>query len=179
MCLLLFLLVYKFIRGTFEYEKITRFDMVLIPAYSTLMMVITLNNEYSLSKILTAVFLLILGICIGLFQASKIKIQTTGQIDKYHRPIVKVKRGWSYLIGWLLVFIIIIIIDLHYEPTLKTDGIIHELLNEILKDISIVAFFNIKNEWFVWVLNVATSLTYDMYLIIHYRPIRQAIRKRH
>lgn len=49
--ILLLLLLYKFIHGTFEYEKVTRFEMVLIPAYSLLMMVITLKKTAHWAKL--------------------------------------------------------------------------------------------------------------------------------
>ncbi len=177
--ILLLLLLYKFIHGTFEYEKVTRFEMVLIPAYSLVMMVITLKEDSSLGKIIASIMLLILGILIGLFQLSGVRIKTTGKVDQFQRPVVLVKRNWSYLIGWIIVFILIIIFSAHYNPTLNHNDIIDELFTEIIRDLFAIAYLNIKNEWFVWVLNVATSFTYDIFLAIHYPLIRQAIRRHH
>lgn len=176
--ILLFLLLYKFIHGTFEYEKVTRFEMVLIPAYSLVMMLLTLKEDFSVTKIVATIGLLLLGGLIGWFQLSGLQLKKTNRYDQYQRPIVLVKRNWSYLIGWLTVFVLIIIFSFHYHPTLDHHDIMVELVTEVLRDLSTIAFFNIKNEWFVWVLNVATSFTYDTYLAIHYPEIRQAIRKR-
>lgn len=176
MLILFILLIYKFIRGTFEYEKVTRVEMVLIPAYSAIMMIITLNHERSFETFALALILLILGIIIGIFQASKLEINDPNNFDRYHRPIIKVKRNWPYLLGWIIVFIIGIALEMYYGTSMNSEEISHELFKEILRDLSVIALIHIGNSWFIWVLNVATSFTYELYLIARYPKIRLAIR---
>ena len=49
MTIFIILLIYKFIKGTFEYEKVTRFELIIIPVYSAIMMVLSLENVRSLT----------------------------------------------------------------------------------------------------------------------------------
>mgnify|MGYP003459151481 FL=1 len=43
--ILLILLLRPFIKGTFEYEKITRKEMVILPVYSLIMMLLSIDKD--------------------------------------------------------------------------------------------------------------------------------------
>ena len=45
MTIFVILLIYKFIKGTFEYEKVTRFELIIIPVYSAIMMVLVRKRQ--------------------------------------------------------------------------------------------------------------------------------------
>ena len=92
------LLAYNFIKGSFEYEKVTRFKFVLIPLYEAFMFLLSTRN-FHLTEYLLAFVLLIVGIGIGWFTSSQTKIQDENKVDRYGRLILKVKRGWPYLVG--------------------------------------------------------------------------------
>ena len=81
--ILLILLLRPFIKGTFEYEKITRKEMVILPVYSLIMMLLSIDKDMNGQKILLTVLLLILGVFIGWLQARGISIQDNGETDKY------------------------------------------------------------------------------------------------
>nr|WP_231124815.1 hypothetical protein [Limosilactobacillus reuteri] len=99
MTIFVILLIYKFIKGTFEYEKVTRFELIIIPVYSAIMMVLSLENVRSLTAAGLTIILLILGASIGFLQASKTQIKDTNKLDSHQRPILKIKRNWPYLVG--------------------------------------------------------------------------------
>ena len=52
--ILLILLLRPFIKGTFEYEKITRKEMVILPVYSLIMMLLSIDKDMNGQKILLA-----------------------------------------------------------------------------------------------------------------------------
>lgn len=178
MTIFVILLIYKFIKGTFEYERVTRFELVILPIYSAIMMVLSLENVRSLIAFGLTIILLILGGSIGFLQASQTQIKDTNKLDSHQRPILKVKRNWLYLVGWLVSFAIGISVEVFYGAHINAEEISSELFEEVLKDLSVIAFFGGHNSWFVWVLNVATSFTYGACLMIRYPKIREAVRRR-
>ena len=166
MTIFVILLIYKFIKGTFEYEKVTRFELIIIPVYSAIMMVLSLENVRSLTAAGLTIILLILGASIGFLQASKTQIKDTNKLDSHQRPILKVKRNWPYLVGWLVSFAIGISVEVFYGAHINAT------------EISTIAFFRSHNAWFIWVLNVATSFTYGACLMVRYPKIREAVRRK-
>lgn len=168
------LLAYNFIKGSFEYEKVTRFKFVLIPLYEAFMFLLSTRN-FHLTEYLLAFVLLIVGIGIGWFTSSQTKIQDENKVDRYGRPILKVKRGWPYLVGQITTFVIIMGVEIFYGEHVNVS---HELFKELLKDFSVLALVGSKSAWFIWLLNVATSFSYGIILLNRYPKIREAIRKK-
>lgn len=177
--ILFVLLIYSFIRGTFEAEAVTRKSLVIIPSYALVMMICSLAEENFNHKLILTAILLVVGILIGLFQATKVTVTDTHKQDRYGRPIIKVKRDWPYLFGWIIVFVIDIAIEFTDQASINGNAVVQELVKEILKDLSSIAFFSFSNEWFVWVLTVATSFAYGITLLVKYPKIRQAVARRH
>lgn len=173
------LLVYKFIKGTFTYEKVTRFELVIIPVYSAVMMILGLKNVHSLTSAGLAIALVLIGVAIGFLQAGRTQVRDTNKLDSHQRPILEVKRNWPYLLGWLASFAIGIGVEVFYGVRLSVDEVSQELFTEILKDLSVVAMLRGHSTWYVWILNVATSFTYGGCLLARYPKIRSAIRSRH
>ncbi len=93
------LLVYKFIKETFTYEKVTRFDLVIIPVYSAIMMILSLKSVRSLTAAGLAITLVLIGVAIGFLQAGRTQVRDTNKFDTHQRPILEVKRNWPYLLG--------------------------------------------------------------------------------
>lgn len=172
--ILFILLIYSFVKGTFEFEPVTRRSLIIIPAYAFVMMVLALHEEHFAHKVLLTILLLIIGILIGFFQATRVSVTGPQGKDRYGRPIIKVKRNWPYLFGWIVVFVIDIIIEFADQA-----AVFEELFKEILKDLSSIAFFSFSNEWFVWALTMATSFVYGISLLARYPAIRRAVAPRH
>lgn len=177
--ILFILLIYSFIKGTFEFEPVTRRSLIIIPAYAFVMMVLALHEEHFAHKVLLTILLLIIGILIGFFQATRVSVTGPQGKDRYGRPIIKVKRNWPYLFGWIVVFVIDIIIEFADQAAVSGAAVFEELFKEILKDLSSIAFFSFSNEWFVWALTMATSFVYGISLLARYPAIRRAVAPRH
>lgn len=71
-----------------------------------------------------------------------------------------------------------IAVELFLGEQMSGADISHELFKELLRDLSSFAFFSTASTWIIWVLNVATSFTYDTYLLMRYPKIRQAVRRK-
>ncbi len=173
--ILLILLLHPFIKGTFEYEKITRKEMVILPVYSLIMMLLSIDKDMNGQKILLTVLLLILGVFIGWLQARGVSIQDNGETDKYGRPIIKIKRNWPYLVGWIFIFVINIGIQIYFGKHVNTESVSSDLVIDLLKDASTAVFMFWHTEWFVWVLTVATTLGYRMSILRKCPKIKQAV----
>ncbi len=96
MTIFVILLIYKFIKGTFEYEKVTtRFELIIIPVYSAIMMVLSLEKRkifngrwtYNYSSNLRSFDWL------SLQASKKRRLKDTNKLDSHQRPILKVKRN--------------------------------------------------------------------------------------
>lgn len=179
MIIFLVLLIIRFIKGTFEYERVTRLRLIIVPFYSILMMIALLHHHYSLQTLALAVALLAIGLAVGVYQAKQVQVRVTGDVDKYQRPIVEVKRNWPYLIGWILVFALQFALEIYFGMELTGHEFSQALLKEILRDLSVIAFFSAPSAWFIWVLNVATSCAYAACLLLFYPQCRAAVRHRH
>ncbi|MDM5145582.1 hypothetical protein ICE98_02716 [Lactococcus lactis] len=57
--------------------------------------------------IIVAIVLFLLSFLVGWLQASKVEFKDEGKEDKYQRPIVLMKKNWSYIIGWGILFLVI------------------------------------------------------------------------
>lgn len=179
MIIFLLLLIINFIKGTFEYERVTRLRLVLIPFYSIFMMVASLKRDYSLQTLALVVVLLAIGLAVGVYQAKQVQVKVTGEVDRYQRPIVEVKRNWPYLLGWIVVFALQLAFEVYFGMELTGHEFSQTLLKEIIRDLSVLAFFGTHNSWFVWVLNVATSWAYASCLLVFHPQCRAAVRYRY
>lgn len=173
--ILLILLLRPFLKGTFEYEKITRKEMVILPVYSLIMMLISIEKDMSWQNILLTFLLLFLGIFIGWLQARGVSIKDNGETDQYGRPVIKIKRNWPYLVGWIVIFAINISLQIYFGKQMNTESISSDLVIDLLKDVSTVFFMFWHSEWFVWVLTVASTLGYRMNILRKNPRIKQAV----
>lgn len=104
-----FLVLYNFIRDTFRFEPVTRTSFIILPIYATIMTIISMIvelKEWHFSVILT---LALIGVLLGWFQTFSLRVI---QIDKHSHDKssgFKYCRGWSYLYGFMLIFIVEII----------------------------------------------------------------------
>ena len=124
---------------------------------------------------LVTLFLILFGIAIGLFQTRNVKVKISNEKDKLGLPKVKIKRDGHYLVGWIIIFILGILVELFYGAEMDKTELSEKLIIEILRDISSIVMFTNKSSWFIWVLNVSSSWTYDTYLLLEYPKLRQYV----
>ncbi|GAA3627655.1 hydrophobic protein [Lactobacillus hamsteri] len=171
----LLILIYFFVKETFEEETATRVSLVIIPIYSALMMIFTIGQNFTPQTLLITLGLIIVGITVGLFQTKKVQVTVTDELNKYQLPKVKIKRGWYYLIGWIAIFVISILVEMAYGAEINHEELSEKLAIEILRDMSSIVMFTNESSWFIWVLNFSSSWTYDTYLFFKYPKLRQYV----
>ena len=139
------------------------------------MMILGIGQNFTPLTMLVTLFLILFGIAIGLFQTRNVKVKISNEKDKLGLPKVKIKRGGDYLVGWIIIFILGILVELFYGAEMDKTELSEKLIIEILRDISSIVMFTNKSSWFIWVLNVSSSWTYDTYLLLEYPKLRQYV----
>lgn len=173
--LFILFLIYKFIHGTFKADTATRFSLIIILIYSAIMMILAIKYEYSILTIIATFALSFIGIIIGIFQAYGAEVSISDNLNKYHVPKITIKRGLNYLIGWIIIFILGLLIKLLFEQNINHKEIFGELSTELLRDLSKIFFFTDHSTWFMWILNTSSSWTYDTYLFLKYPTLRKYV----
>lgn len=96
--ILLFYLAFRLSKHSFEFEKVSGLELVVLPLYSTLMFFITMT--WKEENIIVAIVLFLLSFLIGWLQSSKVEFKDEGKKDKYERPIILMKKNWTYSNYW-------------------------------------------------------------------------------
>ena len=105
------LILYNFIKGTFQLETVTKTNFIIIQLYALLMKIISIFTEQQEWHLLVTIVLILIGIMLGWFQTFSVRIVKIVKKDKYGNHIFKYRRGWAYLYGFALVFMVEIATD--------------------------------------------------------------------
>ena len=159
--LLLLLGVVHITRKAFKFEKIGRFEHVILPIYSLIMFLS--GMVWQTKDILIMLFLLVLAILIGYYQASKVEFKVDSNPADASRPVVEIKKNRPYIVGWFLVFIIGALFSLWLEPTAK-HSLITEFAKEVEGDLWLGFNFGAEKTWFTWLLAGASSFSFVRFL---------------
>jgi len=136
------------------------------------------NMSWNKYNLIEAGLIIVIGWLIAYFQQLQTELQVTDDVDKHDRPIIKIKRNWSYVIGWFLVFAFGIIIQILGSHELSIQEIVAELGEEIQKDLFAWKFFSNQNAWYIWLLSGANVISYTTLIIKRDERVRQVIRRR-
>ncbi|MEG0373869.1 MAG: hypothetical protein RR583_08215 [Enterococcus sp.] len=177
---LLLFLAFRLSMHAFEFKKSSRLELLSIPVYSLIMFLVTMT--WTQENLITAIILILVAGWIGWFQASKSEIKVTEELDRYQRPIILIKKGLPYLLGWLAIFILGIVMHGLHHSTITVSAIFSEFGHELLKDISLFSRFNSKDSWYIWAISGVSSMTFTYCLeqkedrlkeILHQKPKRR------
>lgn len=80
-----------------------------------------------------------------ILHSRNVKVKISNKKDKLGLPKVKIKRGWYYLLGWIIIFIIGILVELFYGAEMDKTELSEKLIIEILRDISSIVMFTNKS----------------------------------
>ena len=80
--------------------------------------------------IIVAIVLFLLSFLIGWLQSSKVEFKDEGKKDKYERPIILMKKNWTYIIGWIILFLVIIGAHFYANSHLELEEIVTEFWKE-------------------------------------------------
>ena len=76
------LILYNFIKGTFQLETVTKTSFIIIPIYALVMTVISIFTEQQEWHLLVTIVLILIGIMLGWFQTFSVRIVKTAKKDK-------------------------------------------------------------------------------------------------
>lgn len=171
--LFLIFLVSHFSRHAFHDEPVSRLEALIIPGYAVIMAVVSLwataVNWWLVS------FVVILGVAAGVIQSwsGQLKVRATAQAGG--RPVITVRRGWSFLLGWGLIFIGGFVLS---WLTGERANVATALQSELLKELFTFQTFAGHSTWQVYLLSGAAGMTYTVLLIRREPLVRQAIARR-
>lgn len=171
-------IIFKFIKEQFEFKKIKRFKLLILPIFFIFRLLYTFN--FSSNQFEVLMFIIIISAFVGFYQSTftEIKLENLSMQNKNILTIY-FKGGFNYLIGWIIIFISQIYISLIYTSEyLKIHNLSHELISEILKDLFILyRLFNQENSWYVWALYGFSTLSYSIFISIKNKHISKRLFK--
>ncbi|WP_251158841.1 hypothetical protein [Caniella muris] len=158
---------------SFGYKPASRLAQVGIPTYSLVMAVVTLVHDPAQWP---WVFLAVpVGMAIGWFQTTHVRVRRTGDRDRRGRRTVEVRRGWSYALGWLLVFVCGVAFHAALDGVLPWDEVLDDLASDVARDIFSFLLLTSGLSWYVWALSGSAGYTYALVLRLTDPAVAEAL----
>lgn len=101
--ILLIAALFFFTRHVFRFERISRLTLVIIPAYTLVTGILLVSHKRPTFLALGVTILI--GAILGWFQTTGLKIHVSQKHDVNGLPIIEIRHGWQYLVGWIVIFI--------------------------------------------------------------------------
>lgn len=150
------------ISESFAFKPMSRLAQVGIPTYSMVMALVTLARDPAQLPWLAVVAPV--GVLIGWLQATHVQVRVTGDTDKHRRHIVEVRRGWTYALGWVLVFAAGIGFHGVLQGAMPWDEILEDLARDVERDLFTILLFTSGLSWYVYALSGTAGYTYALVL---------------
>lgn len=158
-----------FIKKQFEFEKISKIRYLTIPLFATVQFITAVQLENG-QDVLLLIFGAVISFLIGWYQTTDFEIKQKNTIINYYVRVGSVeqsvytkelysKGGKSYLIGWIMIFIVQVFLSVIYHE-IELDEIQSEWLAEIAKDLFIFLRVKEHSYWWVWELYSVSNLSY-------------------
>lgn len=163
------LVLYNFIQDTFRFEPVTRTSFIILPIYAAIMTVISMIVELKEWHFSLIISLVLIGILLGWFQTFSLRVIPV-KGDAHGNPSgFKYCRGWAYLCGFILIFIVEIATNLSLgtKEGLSLKEVFFELVNEVLRE---QLKFLPYNGWVIWLLLAVTTCVYTL-ILVHRYPV--------
>ncbi|KEP88515.1 hypothetical protein X279_00965 [Oenococcus oeni IOEB_0501] len=173
--LVLFWAIFRVTSKSLKFEKLTRFTSVVIPIYSMIMFIVTMI--WNLKNFIVLLFLFIVSIFIAIFQVSKVEFKETTELDKHDRPVVYIRKGYPYLLGWIIIILVGIGCSALFE-SLTASSIFKEIFSEIKGELLVYSTFSQQKNWYIWLLSGTTSFLYTEFLKRKNPLIKEALQKK-
>ncbi|MGR3741128.1 hypothetical protein [Companilactobacillus sp. DQM5] len=165
------ILIY-FIYKQYSFETPKRFTYLIIPIYSIIMFFITLKS----ANLIIILSIFIIGIIIGIFQGHYAKVKP--YVGDSGKKCVQIKGGSAYLIGWVLILITEILIEIYLmHHSLSGNQYFSELKGSIVEELLPFNRIRKSQAWEFWILTGSASLMYTTVLSYRFPEFRQTIKK--
>lgn len=158
---------------SFKFEPISRLAQVGLPTYSLVMAVVTLVRDPSQWP---WIFLAIpVGMAIGWFQTTHVETRVSEDRDKRGRRKVQIRRGWSYALGWALVFVAGICFHVALQGAMPWDDLLDDLAKDVARDLFTILLFTSGVSWYVWAISGSAGYTYALVLRLTDPDVAEAL----
>lgn len=165
---LLVLALILFTRNVVHFKKISRLETVIIPVYSLVAGIMTIQNDPP--ALVPLVVTILVGIIVGWFQTTGLAVRITGQKDNNSRPVIEIRRNWQYLLGWFVIFAYGMGFAVQSGENVN---VFSELGSEVLKDLFLWTNFSQTASWCILIQSASASIIYIL-LVIHKEPLVKA-----
>ena len=97
-------------------------------------------------------------------------------MDKHDRPVVYIRKGYPYLLGWIIIILVGIGCSALFE-SLTASSIFKEIFSEIKGELLVYSTFTQQKNWYIWLLSGTTSFLYTEFLKRKNPLIKEALQK--
>jgi len=104
-----------------------------------------------------------------------VRVRRTGDRDRRGRRTVEVRRGWSYALGWLLVFVCGVAFHVALDGVLPWDEVLDDLASDVARDIFSFLLLTSGLSWYVWALSGSAGYTYALVLRLTDPAVAEAL----
>lgn len=174
MTIICVLLLMYFIKQQFEFERPRRFTYIIVPVITFVLFIE--NFVPSQINLISVAGIIILGVIAGMFQGFNAQIKEV--LTDNNEKRVKIKGGWPYLLGWLLILITQIGISVFLKGTeFSIIELSKEIVNLILEELLPFRKFDEESWWALWALSTSSSITYTFILSRRSEYFRETIKR--
>lgn len=184
-----FVVLLYFMYQQFSFEKVSRLNFFAIPLFSLYQLSLALSKSQESISVFSILFISIIGILIGLFQASHMEVKLVETTKSYMRidetehriytKSIKARAGARYLIGWLFIFGLKYLIGFLLHEKIEGD-VIHSFFNEMFREIFLLFSFIPRHEataWIDWLLIGSSGTAFSAYALKKHKLIRKIVLK--
>ncbi|MFS1663408.1 hypothetical protein [Streptococcus sp. zg-JUN1979] len=160
------------------FEEIGRFEQVILPAYALILL--TVHFEIGLWHLAILAVIVLVSFAIASYQLRDVVIKDNGTFDKYQRPIIEIKKGPSFLIGWGVTLVLSIVLQVFLTGEEMTSAsIVEDILGDLRREIFSFTTFSTTKSWYIWALTGFVSAFYAYLLTKKYPKVKESLRRRH
>ncbi len=167
--LILIVLVIHLCMSAFKYVKVSFFHHFLVPIYALIMFFLTM--KWTSKDMILLVILIGVSVLIGWLETMDLTFRKKPNTHHSHKKenqeskqkskwIYEMRRGWPYLVGWILV----LVIGLALNDIINHSGLYHlfvdKIFEEALEEIDPLSFFTESHPWYIWILSSVSALTF-------------------
>lgn len=164
-------IIIYFIKDQFSFSAVTRVRFLFLPLFC-LYQFVSKINEVNLNGFIYFIVLFITSAIIGMYQGKDFMTKTylrkgsftidnKGNRNYLYRERLFSRGGRSYLIGWVIMFILSLLVATNFHVHFDLLLLFKELITEIMKDLTIWLRVTDKtSSWQIWELLGVSNIVY-------------------
>lgn len=143
--------------SAFRYVKVSLFHHYLVPVYSLIMLMLTM--QWQKKDLLILLILIVVAAGLGWLETLGLKFSKKPAKKPGHWHYL-MYRGWPYVLGWTTV----IVLGLLLSDIVGHSGLYHLFVDKVfetlIEEIDPLSFFTQSHPWYIWALSSVSSLVF-------------------